>query len=150
MRKNNIFLAATASILLFSACSSDDTSSVDTASVDTASVDSVADTADTAVADSAGSDDAASDAPASNGAAIGIKDSRYDPTDIEIAVGESVTFTNNDGYDHTVTSKDDSTIEYDSGKFGEGETFEQTYDEAGSYSFFCEIHPTMRGTVTVV
>ncbi len=140
MRNNNIFLAATASILLFSACGSDDTSSSDTSPAETATADSVAETS---------TDDTASDAPAGGGALVGIKDSRYDPTDISIAAGESVTFTNNDGYDHTVTSKDDSPIEYNSDTFGEGETFEQTYDEAGSYSFFCKIHPTMRGTVTV-
>ena len=138
MRHTRILLAATASLLLITACSSDDPSATDTTPAPTE-----------ATADAATTDPPAADDAAGAGAQVGLKASRFDPTVVEVAVGESVTFTNNDPFNHTITSKDDSPIEYDSGNLGDGETFEQTYDEAGTYAFFCKIHPTMRGTVTV-
>lgn len=88
------------------------------------------------------------DTPAAQ-ASVGLKDSRFDPKDIEISAGDTVTFTNNDPFDHTVTSAADSAIEYNSGEIGQDATFEQTFDTAGTYDFFCLIHPTMRGAITV-
>ena len=82
-------------------------------------------------------------------ASVGLKDSRFDPTEIEITAGDTVTFTNNDPYDHTITSATDSSIEFDSGEISQDATFEQTFDTAGTYAYFCQIHPTMRGTITV-
>jgi plastocyanin len=80
---------------------------------------------------------------------VDLTNSRFDPSDVVIAAGDIVTFTNNDPYAHTVTSADDSAIEFDSGEIGQAVQFEQTFDVAGTYDFFCRIHPTMRGTVTV-
>lgn len=90
----------------------------------------------------------ATDTPVAQ-ASVGLKDSRFDPTDIEISAGDTVTFTNNDPYNHTITSATDSSIEFDSGEIGQDATFEQTFDTAGTYDYFCQIHPTMRGTITV-
>ena len=139
MRNQRILLAAASSLIVLAACSSDDTTTTDTS-----------DTSDSVAVATNDVPATAGDAGASVGAAsVGLKNSRFDPTEIEIAAGESVSFTNNDPFNHTVTSKDDSTIEYASGNLGEGETFVQSYGEAGSFAFFCEIHPTMRGTVIV-
>lgn len=89
------------------------------------------------------------EAGASSDGSVQIERSRFDPLEVTIAAGGSVEFVNNDPFDHTVTSAKDSSPSYDSGPFGQDETFTQTYDEAGSYDYFCQIHPTMRATVIV-
>lgn len=89
------------------------------------------------------------EAGASSDGEVQIERSRFDPLEVTIAAGGSVEFVNNDPFDHTVTSAKDSSPSYDSGPFGQDETFTQTYDEAGSYAYFCQIHPTMRATVIV-
>lgn len=88
-------------------------------------------------------------APTGGAAAVSIERSRYAPEEIEVAVGAEVTFENLDPFAHTVTSASGSSLDYDSGDLGEGDTFVQRFDEAGSYDYFCEIHPTMRATVVV-
>ena len=57
-----------------------------------------------------------------------------------------ITWTNDDGFAHTVTADDDS---FDSGNLDGGATFEQTFDEAGEFAYHCNIHPQMTGTVSV-
>lgn len=71
----------------------------------------------------------------------------FDPSTITIPVGTTVVWTNDDGADHTSTS-DDGT--WDSGVIEPGDSFEFTFDEPGTYTYLCEIHPTqMQGTVVV-
>ena len=90
--------------------------------------------------------DAADETSASS---VEIERSRYAPADLTVASGDEVEFTNLDGFDHTVTSADDSPVEFDSGSFGQDETFTQQFDGPGTYGYFCEIHPTMRGSIIV-
>ena len=80
---------------------------------------------------------------------VGIERSRFAETELQITVGTTVRWVNNDGYAHTVTSRDGAPTAFDSGEFGEGETFEFTFDEPGSFAYFGQIHPTMRATVVV-
>ena len=63
-----------------------------------------------------------------------------------VSVGDPLLVVNEDGVPHTWTADDGS---FDSGTLGSGETFEHAFEEAGEYSFFCEIHPGMTGTITV-
>lgn len=63
-----------------------------------------------------------------------------------VSVGDPLIVVNQDGVPHTWTSDDDV---FDSDTIGSGETFEYVFEEAGEYSFFCEIHPGMTGTITV-
>lgn len=109
-----------------------------------------------AVPTSAPPTEAAPETPAADGdtetdsaASVGIAGSRFDPLEISIAVGDTVSFTNTDPFAHTVTANDGQTLSFDSGEFGQDETFEVTFDEAGSFAYFCEIHPTMRASVVV-
>ena len=79
----------------------------------------------------------------------------YNPNPIEIKVGETVTWINNDSSPHTVTSSsssndDDSSITFDSGVLRRGETFSFTFDMEGEYPYFCTLHPNMVGTVVVI
>jgi plastocyanin len=136
------------SLLAVSACGSDDATSSDSTATPDAPMTTPASpmTTPDAPATTDGAD--AGDAPSAQ-ASVGLLDSRFDPTDIEIAAGGTVVFTNNDPYDHTITSAADSSIEFDSGAIGQDATFEQTFDTAGTYEYFCQIHPTMQGTITV-
>jgi len=68
----------------------------------------------------------------------------FDPSDITVAVGGTVTFTNNDSVDHTVTGD-----AFDSGVVAPGKSFSQKFPTAGTFPIRCKIHATMTGTVTV-
>ena len=88
----------------------------------------------------------------------------FAPGDITIDAGETVMWLNEDEVDHTVTSgtpgkqgipgvKEGTEARLD-GLFDEalpnaGATFSFTFDEPGTYPYFCEIHASMRGRVTV-
>jgi plastocyanin len=71
----------------------------------------------------------------------------YNPNPIEIKVGDTVTWINDDSSAHTVTSSNDST--FDSDIMRRGETFSFTFDNVGEYPYFCTLHPSMVGTVIV-
>ena len=76
----------------------------------------------------------------------------YLPYSIEIFVGDTVQWDNVDTAAHTVTSgsmQDGTTGIFDSGLFMAGATFEFTFDEAGTYDYFCMVHPWMTGKVIV-
>jgi plastocyanin len=70
----------------------------------------------------------------------------FSPNPVEVKVGETVTWVNDDSARHTVTSKDGI---FDSGIMGKGQSFSYTFDKAGEYPYFCEPHPNMVGTVVV-
>ena len=65
---------------------------------------------------------------------------------LTVGVGDPLLVVNEDGVPHTWTADDGA---FDSGTLGSGESFEYAFEEAGEYSFFCEIHPGMTGTITV-
>jgi plastocyanin len=77
---------------------------------------------------------------------IEIADFAFAPTPIEVSVGTSVTWTNLDPTPHTVSASDGS---FDSGTLGSDARFETTFERAGTFAYFCQIHPTMRGSVRV-
>ncbi len=79
-------------------------------------------------------------------AAITIQDFAFgDP--ITVATGQEVVVTNSDGLAHTWTSTD---AVFDSSSIaGGGGSFTFSFDEAGEYDFFCAIHPSMTGSITV-
>lgn len=71
--------------------------------------------------------------------------------EIEISVGDTVEWVNGDATRHTITSGSDDTADgtFDSGDIEAGDTFSFTFTEAGEFAYFCDIHPTMTGTVVV-
>lgn len=77
----------------------------------------------------------------------------FDPHEAIVDVGGEVTWTNDDTAAHTVTSGDikgegpDGI--FDSSLFGPGKTFSFKFEEAGTFNYFCMIHPWMTGMVTV-
>lgn len=80
----------------------------------------------------------------------------YDPNPVEISVGDTVTWTNDDSQPHTVTSGSNGQPDgtFDSSPnlnplMAPGDTFEYTFEEAGEFSYYCAVHPNMVGTVNV-
>jgi plastocyanin len=65
---------------------------------------------------------------------------------VTVAAGETITVRNTDGVTHTWTASDGA---FDSGNIAGGSEFSTTLDAPGEYAFFCEIHPSMTGTITV-
>jgi plastocyanin len=85
--------------------------------------------------------------PAEETTEVLIQDFAFDPPHIQVAVGATVTWTQGtDEEPHTATADDET---FDSGVLEEGDTFPFTFEEAGEFSYFCEIHPEMLGLVTV-
>jgi plastocyanin len=77
---------------------------------------------------------------------VSIKDVSYSPREIKIKKGDTVTWTNADERDHTVTADDGS---FKSGKMSDGETYKHKFDKAGRYKYHCDYHPRMKATVVV-
>lgn len=87
------------------------------------------------------------DAGAAN-AAVSINNFAFSPGSVTVGIGDTVTWTNNQaGVPHTVTS--DTAGVMDSGTLASGATYAKTFDAAGTFTYFCAIHPTMTGTVIV-
>jgi plastocyanin len=84
--------------------------------------------------------------PATAGAEIKIDNFSFTPATLTVAVGTQVTWTNRDDIPHTVVTED-KTIK--SKVLDTDEKFSNTFDKPGTYSYFCSIHPTMKGTVVV-
>lgn len=85
-------------------------------------------------------------APAVIGSAVSIANFSFEPATITVPVGTTVTWTNNDAANHTVTADDGS---FKSESLGSGATFSQTFATAGTFAYHCAIHSTMKGTVVV-
>lgn len=81
--------------------------------------------------------------------AVTIQNYAFSPKAITVKVGTKVTWTNQDGVEHTVTTQDGAPAKIDSGLFGKGKSFSFTFDKAGAYEYYCEPHPYMKGTVIV-
>ena len=75
----------------------------------------------------------------------------YQPNPVQVSIGTTVTWTNDDAQPHTATSGQNATPDgtFDSGIMAPQGTFEHTFTEAGEYPYFCLLHPNMVGTVSV-
>ena len=87
------------------------------------------------------------EAPAAAEVPVDIRDFAYSPNPIEIAAGDTVTWTNQDEVPHTATGEDRDVLQ--SGTISPGASFSQTFPEAGEFGYFCEFHPNMTGTIVV-
>ncbi len=68
------------------------------------------------------------------------------PATITIPVGTTVTWFNKDSAAHTVSSREGV---FDSGNLSGGATFSYTFDQNGSFEYYCKFHPYMKGEVIV-
>lgn len=77
---------------------------------------------------------------------IFIQGMAFTPSSITIMANTTVTWTNKDAVPHTVTSNSDA---FDSGTISTNGTFSHTFTAAGTYSYYCAIHPSMTAKLTV-
>jgi plastocyanin len=70
----------------------------------------------------------------------------FTPSSLRVAAGGAVTFVNDDGRSHTVTSDSGA---FDSGVLAAGSSWVRRFPSAGTYRYHCAIHPDMTGTVVV-
>lgn len=84
-------------------------------------------------------------------AAVIMVNTSFQPQQIEVPVGTTVIWTNQDSVAHTVTSgtRDNPTSLFDSGEIGAGATFSFTFTAPGTYPYHCTPHVGMDGTIVV-
>jgi plastocyanin len=87
------------------------------------------------------------------GAEVSMMNIQFDPSDVTIKAGETVTWTNDEGVAHDVDKTSGPGPQFSSGPEGgmmEGDTFEHTFDKPGTYEYVCRVHaPGMAGTIEV-
>jgi plastocyanin len=90
-------------------------------------------------------------APATGVTDVNIKDFTYVPAAITVAVGTTVTFTNEDGAPHTATSGTSPTADgaFESGTLAKGDSKSIKVTKRGTLAYYCALHPFMKGTVVV-
>lgn len=79
-------------------------------------------------------------------ATVHIKDFAYKAPALKIRAGDTVLFVNDDGDAHTVTADDKS---FDSGGMDTSDTWKHTFVKAGSFTYFCALHPYMKAVIVV-
>jgi plastocyanin len=83
------------------------------------------------------------DGGASDPGVVRVVDNKFEPKQLEVGVGDTVTWRFEGKSAHNVTFDD---VKSDLTKDGE---FEHTFDEAGDFDYVCTVHPGMTGTVRV-
>jgi len=78
-----------------------------------------------------------------------MENTEYVPMAVSVAVGGTISWTNEDDFAHTVTKQSGPGPEFDSGDIEAGGTFEQAFEDAGTIDYVCTIHPSQTGTITV-
>jgi plastocyanin len=77
---------------------------------------------------------------------ISIQGNAFNPDNLSIKIGDTVTWVNNDSYAHTVKAK---TGEFDSGNMASGAKFSFTFNKEGTIDYICGIHTFMTGKIVV-
>lgn len=100
------------------------------------------------------SDDGVSAGDGSEAVTIVAEDIMFDTTELSAAVGETlhISFDNrDDGVDHSLHVRDtaDGDQMTDIAEGPVTQTMTVTFDQAGEYEYFCDVHPFMTGTITV-
>lgn len=96
---------------------------------------------------SSGSGSGSGGAAPSGGGAVKLQNTAFSPAKTTVKVGQKITWTNEDGFNHNVTAQSGATFK--SKNLGKGGTFTYTPSKAGTITYICTIHPFMKGTITV-
>ncbi len=78
---------------------------------------------------------------------VHVKDFAFRPASLTVTAGQRVTFQNDDDEAHTVTATDKS---FDSAGLDSGQSWTHTFDKPGTYTYFCALHPYMKGKIIVL
>lgn len=85
-----------------------------------------------------GTTEATTDRPVVETTSVAMTNSQFDPRNIAVGTGETVTWTNEDDYAHTVTSASDNWNKDTDVSAGGSTTY--TFDDSGVYDVYCELH----------
>jgi plastocyanin len=77
---------------------------------------------------------------------VSIEDFYFEPANAAVQPGDTIVFINKGNHPHTVTADDGS---FDSGTLQPGQSFWHKFQNAGTVSYHCSIHPFMTGSVVV-
>ena len=79
---------------------------------------------------------------------VAMKDILFVPEKVTARVGQTVRWTNEDSVPHDVKAK--SGADFESEALEKGDTYEAKVTKTGTIDYVCTIHPSQRGTITVV
>jgi plastocyanin len=88
----------------------------------------------------------ASDQPSTAAAEVKIDNFSFAPQTLTVQVGTTVTWTNRDDIPHTIVSTDGV---FKSKVRDTDEKFSYTFTKAGTYTYYCSVHPKMTGKIVV-
>ena len=141
MHHRPLVTLAAGAVLLVAACSSGAASSAPSAAPPAAS-----EAAPSVAASAPAAGAACSKSPAAGAVAVTIKGFAFNPADISAQVGQTVTFTNDDSAPHTATLDDGSCT---TPNISTGKSDGLMFTAAGTYPFHCNVHPAMKGKITI-
>lgn len=75
---------------------------------------------------------------------VEIKGHKFSPATLEMKVGDRVQFVNLDRAPHTATANKGA---FDTGRLGKGDDSTIKITKEGEYSYFCAVHPSMKGKI---
>lgn len=78
-----------------------------------------------------------------------MQDYAYSPASITVRVGDTVTWMQHDQAPHDVTTTS-APVAFRSPQLSQGQSWSYTFRQAGTYSYYCSVHPDMRASVTVL
>lgn len=88
-------------------------------------------------------------APQGETKSITIEKFAFNPGTLTVKPGTAVTWTNRDGVDHTIVSDSGSATQFTSDRLANGAAYTFTFNQPGTYAYYCSIHPSMKGTIVV-
>lgn len=78
-----------------------------------------------------------------------IRNFAFEPAEVRIRAGTSVTWVNCDGPDQPGHTSTADQSQWDSGTLAAGQAFNHPFSAAGRFTYHCEPHPFMKGTIVV-
>lgn len=138
-------------VLMLAGCSSSGTNpnATATTTADTGTTGNTAGTETTApgqTTTSSGEGEERQEGEAQQEVTVNIANFAFTPATVTIKKGGKITWTNNDSVAHTATGRNN---EFDSGTLNNGQSFTQTFNNAGTFNYYCTLHPSMTGTIVV-
>ena len=98
---------------------------------------------------SAAESQASGDAAAEAKAKVDIEDFKFVPEAVKVEAGGTVTFANADSAKHNAQTKNDADGAFNTDDLLQGDSKAVTFDEPGTYDYYCVYHRFMTGTVEV-
>lgn len=80
---------------------------------------------------------------------VDMRNIRFEPADVVVRRGGTITWINRDALAHTVTKTSGPGTRFDSGTVPGGGTYRRTFTTPGVIRYVCTIHPNQTGTITV-